>query len=107
MSDYPSFPECCAEIYKRELSKEYKREIEEDAYLNQEAFGKKCRARGKAMSYAAEMAVDNFKGLCIALHREKHGDDVSEEISELSAVMVTEDIETATAGISTYGWWSD
>lgn len=107
MSDYPSFPECCAEIYKRELEKEYKREIKEDAYLKQDAFGKRCRARGKAMSYTAEIAVDNFKGLCIALHREKHGDDVSEEISELSAVMAEEDIQTATDGITVYGWWKN
>lgn len=102
-----SFPEACARIYERELRKSYDKEIAVESYLPQEAFDVQCRARGKALSYGSEIAVDNFKGLCIALHREKHGDNVEEEKIRLIESMPEEDVQLAEDGIGTYGWWKD
>jgi len=99
-----TFPEACGIVYARGLQSDYDREIAEDLYLPQSAFCG-CRARMKAMSYNAENRVDDFKGFCAVLHREKHGDDVRSEKESLMAVMPEEDVQLATANI--LGFWNN
>ncbi len=100
-----TFEEACGMIYGKGLSPYVELEKTEKEFLPQKAF-KLCRARGKALSYGAEKRVDDFKGLCIALHREKdHDEDVSEEVQALYIEMPEEDIELAVEGVTTYGWW--
>ena len=103
-----TFSEACAMIYGEQLQVDVAREEAEKGYLPQEAFGNGCRSRGKAISYNAEMRVDNFKGLAIALHRgASHGDEVTEEIEVLKSQMPADDITLAEEGVTVYGWWKD
>lgn len=96
-----TFIEACGMIYMRELQKDHDKEIAEDDYKPQKAFGS-CGERAKSLSYDAERAVDNFRALCILLHREKTTDEIYEEESaRLKLVMPEEDVKLAEA----YGWW--
>ncbi len=96
-----TFIEACGEIYIRELQKDHNREIENDDYMPQQAFST-CMGRGKALSHNAERAVDNFRALCILLHREKTTDETYEdEKISLIASMESKDVETARART----WW--
>lgn len=96
-----TFIDACGDIYKRELKKDFDKEISEDRYLPQSAF-KNNRARAKGLQHAAQVAVDNFTALCILLHREKTTDEkYDEEKNELIVVMDTEDVITA----EKYTWW--
>jgi len=96
-----TFIEECAKIYRRELQKDHDREIAEKEYMPQQAFSS-CMGRGKALAHNAERAVDNFRALCILLHREKTTDErYEDEKTSLIVAMDIEDVETAEAR----SWW--
>lgn len=96
-----TFIQACSEIYTRELQKDHNREIAEDNYMPQQAFSS-CMGRAKGLSHNAERAVDNFRALCILLHREKTTDEkYNDEKEILIASMPIEDIKLAEAR----AWW--
>jgi hypothetical protein len=98
-----TFIEACGSIYMRELQKDHDREIAEDRYMPQQAFSS-CMGRGKAMSHNATTAVDNFRALCILLHREKTTDErYEDEKTALMVAMPVEDVEIA----ESRSWWLD
>jgi hypothetical protein len=96
-----TFIEACGEIYIRELQKDHDREIAVDNYMPQQAFSS-CMGRAKGLSHNAERAVDNFRALCILIHREKTtGEKYNEEKTALVVAMPMEDVEMAEART----WW--
>ena len=106
-----TFPEACGTVYAKGLQNYHDREINEKNFMSQSAFGS-CMGRGKALSEEAIKRVDNFRALCIILHRrKKHEEDetieittaIIEEETMLLAVMPEEDIELA----QTRSWWKN
>lgn len=96
-----TFIEACGNIYTRELLKDHEREIKEDLYLPQQAFSS-CMGRAKGLSHNAERAVDNFRALCILIHREKTTDEkYNDEKTNLVVAMPIEDVQLA----ETQAWW--
>lgn len=92
-----SFPEYCGKMYGNELGKTLQAENTNDLLLSQSAFQSNA-ARGKALSFLAEIRVDNFKTLTVLLHREiKHGETYTEEkeMAIKAGAITTEEVEAA------------
>lgn len=85
------------ETFREDLTEVFKKESLEKDFLPQEEF-ESCLRRAEAGIDIATTRAKRILGMSIAKHRSKgHGDDTSEEITELSSLMTEEDQEKANA----------
>ena len=92
-----------AKIFEKEMDAVIDREINEPAFLAQEAFPD-CESRAAAMLVAIVTSnVAKTLALAICSHRvEKHGEDHSGEITRLKSQLSPDEIK-----VGDRGWWLD
>ena len=89
-----------AKIFEKEMDAVIEQEIDEPAFLAQEAFAD-CESRAMIMMAIATRKVVKTLGLAICSHREeKHGEDHSEEIESLKEHLSVDERE-----VGTDAWW--
>ena len=89
-----------AKIFEKEMDAVIQQEIDEPAFLAQEAFAD-CESRATVMMAIATRQVVKTLALSICSHRvEKHDEGHSREIARLKPQLSKDEIE-----VGTYGWW--
>ncbi len=89
-------------IFEKEMDAVIQQEINDPAYLPQEAFAD-CESRATVMMVIATRQVIKTLALSICSHRiEKHGEGHSEEITRLKPQLSPDEIE-----VGDRGWWSN
>lgn len=87
-------------IFEREMDVVIQQEIDDPAFLAQEAFAD-CESRAMIMMAIATRKVVKTLGLAICSHREeKHEEDHAEEIERLKEQLSVDELE-----VGTDGWW--
>ncbi len=89
-------------IFEKEMDAVIQQEIDEPAFLAQEAFAD-CESRAIVMMAIATRQVVKTLALSICSHRaEKHGEDHSDDTARLKPQLSPDEIE-----VGDRGWWLD
>ncbi len=92
--------EYLSEVFKEELIKELKKEIDIKEYLSQESFDS-CGSRSRALLDKAFNRVENILTMAIINHRESEHEEEFKEEKEITTMQLKEEDITTARGT----WW--